>query len=117
MSIIQSVILTHDLHDFSVPFAYLVSGEDLSQLCVEGEPDLLDQGFRLATYPNTGYTFITRVTKMSHYVGSLEFKIVETFELDQRVTAEGAITASVGAYRGAYFTRSENVSGGAFINP
>ena len=113
----MNTILTRDLTDFAVPFAYLQPASDLTRLCAEGEPDLNDQGYRIAMYPNTGFTFLVRLTGTAHMESGIRFHVVESFELDQRVTPDGTITACRGEYRTLYYVNPDFVDGGQFAQP
>ncbi len=113
----MNTIITRDLIDFKVPFAYLQPTDDLRRLCVPGEEDLADQGYRIAMYPNTGYSFLVRLTEIGHMESGIRFHVLESFELDQRVTHDGAITARRGDYRTLYYVNPDFVDGGQFAQP
>ena len=103
----MNTILTRELYDMKVPFAYLQPADDLTRLCVEGEEDLTKGGYRIAMYPNTGLRFLVRMTGQTHMESGIRFHVLESFELDQRVTDSGAITACRGYYKGLYYVNPD----------
>ena len=106
----MNTIITRDLTDFAVPFAYLQPKHSLYRLCAPDGPDLLKQGYRIAMYPNTGYSFLVRMTGHTHVEAGIRFHILEAFELDQQVNNDGTITACRGYYKGSYYVNPDFIN-------